>query len=107
MGIFLYSLGRCPKLYSDPETFRPERFEKTEFKNRSSPFQYIPFSAGVRNCIGQKFAMLEVKTTISKILRYYEIALSEETINTKLRVTSELVLKPTTVMEFNIKERVY
>lgn len=68
----LFIVLRDPEYFEDPDTFKPERFE-AENAQSIYPFAYVPFSAGPRNCIGQKYAMLEMKSTISKILRHYEL----------------------------------
>ncbi|XP_055642735.1 cytochrome P450 4d2-like [Toxorhynchites rutilus septentrionalis] len=69
----LYFMHRDPTLFEDPEKFDPERFNSERTLEQSSPYAYIPFSAGPRNCIGQKFAMLELKSTISKVIRHYRL----------------------------------
>lgn len=66
-----YLLHRDPRYFSQPDKFMPERFLPD--KPKPPAFTYIPFSAGSRNCIGWKFAQMEVKVTILSILRAYEI----------------------------------
>uniref|UniRef100_A0A6P4EZR4 Uncharacterized protein LOC108046854 n=1 Tax=Drosophila rhopaloa TaxID=1041015 RepID=A0A6P4EZR4_DRORH len=67
----IYVLLRDPEYFESPDEFRPERFDADV--PQTHPYAYIPFSAGPRNCIGQKFAMLEMKSTISKLLRHFEL----------------------------------
>jgi cytochrome P450 family 4 len=67
-----YATHRLEHIYTDPEKFIPERFspENSEMRN---PYAFLPFSAGPRNCIGHKFAIIEMKTVISRILRSYRL----------------------------------
>jgi cytochrome P450 len=83
-----YVVHRDPRFWSDPETFRPERFlSKAEPRHR---FAYIPFSAGPRQCLGMGFAMLEMTIILSRAVRRFELALSPDaSLETAPRVALE------------------
>ncbi|XP_075979842.1 cytochrome P450 4C1-like [Anticarsia gemmatalis] len=70
VAVHIYDLHRREDLYTNPEEFRPERFLNGEVIH---PYAFVPFSAGPRNCIGQRFAMLEMKTVLSSICRNFKV----------------------------------
>lgn len=98
----IYFLGHNPKLFKNPEEFMPERFDETAEKSHT--FAYVPFSAGPRNCIGQKFAMLEMKSIVSKILRNFHIKLASDSVEVPELVT-ELVLRSDKRLNFHLSPR--
>ncbi|XP_072037371.1 ultra-long-chain fatty acid omega-hydroxylase-like [Amphiura filiformis] len=71
--INIYGLHRNPNVWDTPEVFDPERFSKENSVNRHS-HAFTPFAAGPRNCIGQQFAMSEMKTVTAVLLRHFRFA---------------------------------
>jgi cytochrome P450 len=67
----VYAMHRDPNLWEDPLRFDPDRFSAE--KAGRGRWQYIPFSAGPRSCIGDHFAMLEATLALATIIRRAEI----------------------------------
>ena len=74
----IYALHHDPDVWQDPEKFDPERF-RGPAKDTHHAFQFLPFGAGPRNCIGMRFALMEIKLALVKILMKYKFVRSPET----------------------------
>ncbi|XP_017066115.1 probable cytochrome P450 4p3 [Drosophila eugracilis] len=70
--VHVFDIHRNPEYWDSPDEFRPERFFPENSQNRHT-YAYIPFSAGQRNCIGQKYAMQEMKTLLVAVLKQFQV----------------------------------
>jgi cytochrome P450 len=65
----LYHVHKMAELYPEPHDFKPERWQTIN----PSPYEYSPFSAGHRMCIGASFAMMEIKIVLAMLLQRYRL----------------------------------
>jgi cytochrome P450 len=66
-----YITHRIPEVFPDPYQFKPERW----LSIHPSAYEFMPFSAGPRYCIGTSLALMQLKTAMSILLKRYRFAL--------------------------------
>uniref|UniRef100_A0A182KCS5 Cytochrome P450 n=1 Tax=Anopheles christyi TaxID=43041 RepID=A0A182KCS5_9DIPT len=99
----LYSAGRDERFFTEPETFNPYRWQRsnaaTSGRIGSTPSASLPFAIGARSCIGQKIAQLQMHYLISMILTKFHLTLAEA----EQQETIKPILKMITVPNAPVK----
>ncbi|KAM4820706.1 cytochrome P450 3A12-like isoform 3-T4 [Thomomys bottae] len=92
MIVPVYALHHDTKYWPEPEEFRPERFSK---KNKESinPYVYMPFGAGPRNCIGMRFALMNIKIALVRLMQNFSFQPCKET-QIPLKLVKRGLLQP-------------
>lgn len=81
---------RDPAVFPEPNRFLPERWESAE----PTPYEYFPFSAGPRLCLGANFATMAIKIAVSIILQRFRIRLVPGQVVDRVGVIGSLPRKP-------------
>jgi cytochrome P450 family 3 subfamily A len=76
--ISIYAVQHSEEFFPKPEEFMPQRF-MPENREKIIPYSYIPFAVGPRNCIAMRFALMEMKVCIAKIVRNFKLFKSPKT----------------------------
>ena len=103
VALLIYGMHHSADVYPDPAQFRPERFLPAHSAGRH-PFAFLPFSAGPRNCIGQKYGLFELKVVLSTLVRRFRFE-APAGVATLLTPSSEVVLKPAGTVPVVVRPR--
>ena len=69
--------NRIPEDFPEPLLFDPGRYVDPRQEDLTNRWTWIPFGAGRHRCVGNAFAMMQLKAIFSVILRDYEFELSQ------------------------------
>ncbi|CAG2101755.1 unnamed protein product [Medioppia subpectinata] len=66
----VYAIQHDPDYYPDPFAFRPDRFMRPNVAN-ITPYTHFPFGSGPRQCVAMRFALVQVKLLVAKMLQQF------------------------------------
>lgn len=69
-----YATHRHPDFWENPERFDPERFSEGRSVGRHR-FAYFPFGGGPRLCIGNNFALMEMRLVLATLAQHFRLSL--------------------------------
>ncbi|KAK2004520.1 cytochrome P450 [Colletotrichum falcatum] len=90
IGYHCYSTNRCPAAWGPTaDEFRPGRWGcsseaiQQEYRRRRARGEWISFHGGKRACLGEKFAMLEMRVTLMQLVREFSFTLDPTWVDRK------------------------
>jgi sterol 14-demethylase len=91
---------RIESVFKQADGFCPYRFGPPDREDQQ-PFAYIAFGGGRHKCLGNAFAIHQIKTIVAKLLRIYDFALTDDPIQTDFQ---GLVLGPKSPIRLTYKK---
>ena len=80
--VSFYHTHRDPDVFPDPAVFLPSRWETAT----PSVWEYVPFGAGARQCIGAGFATLELRVVLGMLLQRFKPGLARPQLGRETRI---------------------
>jgi cytochrome P450 len=82
----IYLTQRHPNDWGRPDEFIPERHAPGA---SPTPYSWLAFGGGPRNCIGAAYGQVEVKVVLATILRNFELEMVEKNVHPHMGATLE------------------
>ncbi|KAF9589994.1 hypothetical protein IFM89_030144 [Coptis chinensis] len=86
----VWAIGRDPVFWDDPLSFKPERFLSSNIDYKGRHFQFIPFGAGRRICVGMSLAHRTLHLALGSLIQSFEWALEDGVTPENMDMTERL-----------------
>ncbi|WP_156456169.1 cytochrome P450, partial [Microbacterium sp. Leaf351] len=86
VGVSPWVIHRSARWYDEPTVFDPDRWERRPGGLR---YDFVPFGAGPRGCIGEQFAWIEATLIVAMLTRALDI-----TVTRPVRLEFTVTLRP-------------
>ncbi|CAN8266438.1 unnamed protein product [Cochlearia groenlandica] len=77
MMVNVYAIARDPKLWEEPDEFKPERFVDSSVDYRGLNFELLPFGSGRRICPGMTMGIVMVELGLLNLLYFFDWVLPQ------------------------------
>lgn len=82
-----YMTHRDPEIFAEPTAFRPRRWEGSQ----PSAYEYLPFGAGARMCLGASLGALQVRLILAMLLQRFRFKVVP---GTRIDIKTNVVMTP-------------
>ncbi|WMV26268.1 hypothetical protein MTR67_019653 [Solanum verrucosum] len=70
--INVWTIGRDPDIWVEPEKFKPERFQGSNIDLRGRHFELLPFGSGRRSCPGLQLGLTTVRLVLAQLVHCFD-----------------------------------
>ncbi|KAJ9553099.1 hypothetical protein OSB04_017144 [Centaurea solstitialis] len=85
----LWAMGRDPKVWDDPLSFKPERFIGSRLDVKGQDFELLPFGSGRRMCPGMPSGIKSVQLVLASLIREFDMVLPNDVDPLKLNMNDK------------------
>ncbi|XP_023158346.1 probable cytochrome P450 313a4 [Ceratitis capitata] len=102
--IDIFNMQRREDIWGpEARSFNPDNFLPSNIEGKH-PYSYIPFTKGLRNCIGSKYAILSLKIAVAKLVRNFRFTTDFEYGNLQYVENITIKLKQTPLIKIEKRE---
>ncbi|KAJ9553387.1 hypothetical protein OSB04_017432 [Centaurea solstitialis] len=103
----LWAMGRDPKVWDDPLSFKPERFIGSKLDIKGQDFELLPFGSGRRMCPGMPSGIKSVQLILASLINEFDLVLPNDVDPMKLDMSDKfgIALKMETPLKVIFKSK--